>query len=72
MIAYALDKAKAMGYKAVFLQGDPRFYEKFGFVPAYKYGIYHETDPAGNAEYCMVNVLVTGALDGITGMTYYE
>lgn len=72
MISYALTKAKGLGYKAVFLQGNPRFYEKFGFEPTYKYGIYHQIDKEKNAEYCMVNVLVPEALNGITGVTYYN
>ena len=72
MIAFVLAKAKEMGYFAVFLQGNPRFYEKFGFEPTYKYGIYHEIDKEKNAEYCMVNILSPGALDGVTGTTYYN
>ena len=72
MITYALAKAKEMGYTAVFLQGNPRFYEKFGFEPACNYGIYHKDDKERNAEYCMVNVLVPNGLDGITGTTYYD
>ena len=72
MIGFALSKARGMGYVAVFLQGNPRFYEKFGFEPSYKYDIYHEKDEDRNAEYCMVNVLVPGGLDGITGQTYYQ
>lgn len=72
MIAFALQKAKKMGYIAVFLQGNPRFYEKFRFEPTYKYNIYHETDKEKNADHCMVNILKPGALDGITGKTYYD
>ena len=72
MIRYALQAAKDMGYIAVFLQGNPRFYEKFGFMPTYRCGIYHEIDKDKNAEYCMVHVLWPGALDDITGTTYYE
>lgn len=72
MIAHALAKATAMGYAAVFLQGNPRFYKKFGFEPTYPHGIYHEIDKEKNAEYCMVKLLVPGGLDGITGVTYYD
>ena len=72
MIVYALAKAKEMGYIAVFLRGDPAFYEKFGFEPTYKYEIHHQTDKEKNSEYCMVNVLAPGGLDGITGVTYYK
>ena len=31
LIKHSLTKAKAFGYKAVFLVGNPEFYEKFGF-----------------------------------------
>ena len=72
MILHALEKAKRMGYVAVFLQGDPGFYIKFGFEPTYKHGIYHQKDEERNAEYCMVKVLVPGAVDGISGVTYYD
>ncbi len=72
MINFALKKAKDIGYIAVFLQGNPQFYKKFGFEPAYKHNIYHEIDKDRNAEYCMVKILKQGALDGITGMTNYE
>ena len=37
----ALDLAREMGYKAVFLCGEPEFYRKLGFVPTFEYGIYH-------------------------------
>jgi predicted N-acetyltransferase YhbS len=72
MITFALGKAKEMGYAAVFLQGNPNFYKKFGFEPTYKYKIYHEIDKERNADYCMVNILLSGALDGISGLTYYN
>jgi predicted N-acetyltransferase YhbS len=72
MIVHALSKAKEAGYTAVFLQGDPQFYGKFGFIPAHRLGIYHQTDPTRKAEHCMVHLLTPGALDGIAGMTDYE
>jgi Predicted acetyltransferase len=72
MIAFSLSKAKEMGYTAVLLQGNPRFYEKFGFEATYKHGIFHESDADRDAEHCMVNILTPGALDGISGMTYYD
>ncbi len=71
MIEYACEQAKQMGYKAVFLQGDPNFYSKFHFVPTYLYEIYHEDDKDRNAEYCMVRLLEENALFGITGTTNY-
>jgi len=72
MITHALATAKEMGYKAVFLQGDPKLYARFGFEPAYRREIYHQSDKTRESEYCMVNRLIPGGLDGITGETYYE
>ncbi len=72
MIEFALSRAADAGWDAVFLQGDPQFYVRFGFVPAYRFGILHASDPASKLEHCMVKVLTQGALDGITGMTDYD
>ena len=41
LVIQALDRARAMGYGAVFLGGDPKLYGRFGFEPSYKYGINH-------------------------------
>lgn len=57
--------AQAMGYKSVFLVGDPAYYHRFGFQPTVKYGI-KETEPIPD-EYVMVCPLVDNALAGITG-----
>ncbi|MCL2386341.1 MAG: N-acetyltransferase [Defluviitaleaceae bacterium] len=73
LITFALDKAKEMGYVAIFLGGPAHLYEKFGFEPSYKYGIHHEKsgEVEGYAEGYMVHVLIPNALDGITGTTSY-
>ena len=42
LVEHALNKAKEMGYGAVFLGGNPKLYARFGFEPSSKYGIYHE------------------------------
>lgn len=34
LIRWGLDQAKRSGWQAVFVLGDPRFYERFGFDPA--------------------------------------
>ena len=65
MIDKALGPAVQMGYKAVFLCGDPQIYGKMGFVPTYRYNIFHKDDAA--AEWSMVRELYEGALEGITG-----
>ena len=59
--------AKNMGYKAVFLCGNPNFYSKFGFKPSYQYNIFHIEDESKKADYCMVHELIEGALSGVSG-----
>jgi len=50
LINNALDLARKMRYKAVFLCGEPNFYRKLGFVPTFAYEIYHHTDENKNAQ----------------------
>ena len=71
LVEYALNKAKEMGYGAVFLGGNPKLYARFGFVASSRYGIYHENREQWGDEGYMVCVLKSGALDGITGTTSY-
>ena len=59
--------AKNLGYRAVFLCGDPELYKKFGFKPSFEYGIYHISDGSKKAEWSMVYELVEGALKDISG-----
>ena len=61
----ALEKARQIGYGAVFLCGDPAIYRRLGFVPSYEMGIYHVKDR--HAEWSMVRELAPGALRGIRG-----
>ena len=65
MIDEALRIAGGMGFRAVFLCGDPEIYSKLGFVPSYRYNIFHKNDAA--AEWSMVRELYSGALNGISG-----
>ena len=65
LVDEALGIAEQMGYRAVFLCGDPEIYSRLGFVPTYRYNIYHKDDKA--AKWSMVRELYDGALDGITG-----
>jgi len=63
----SFEVAEGLGYRLVFLCGDPQFYRKIGFAPTYEHGIYHVTDAEKNAEWCMVRELVSGTLKEITG-----
>jgi len=65
MTEEALIRARNMGFRAVFLCGNPDIYSKLGFVPSYSYSIYHKSDKL--AEWSMVKELYKDALKGISG-----
>ena len=67
MIKEAFSIAKKLGYKAVFLCGNPELYKKFGFIPSFKYNIFHISDTSKEAEWCMAYELIKDSLKGITG-----
>ncbi len=67
MMERSFEIAKKLGYKAVFLCGEPKLYRKLGFVPTFEYDIYHISDVQRNAEWCMVRELVSGTLDQVNG-----
>jgi len=67
MVEEALRIARGMGFKAVFLCGDPVIYERLGFLPSYQYNIFHKTDESKTAKWSMVRELYNGALDDISG-----
>ena len=69
MILAGQEKARSMGYKAVFLLGDPAYYNRFGFGPTFHYNIRCSIDlPEDHQENIMVCELVPGALDGVSGI----
>ena len=67
MINRSFEIAKEMGYKAIFLCGNPELYKKFGFKSTFEYKIYHVKDKNKNAEWSMVYELVEGSLKNIEG-----
>ena len=71
LVEYALEEAEKMGYGAVFLGGNPKLYARFGFEPSSTYGIYHKDREKWGDEGYMVCLIKSGALDGVTGTTYY-
>lgn len=72
LIYTALKKAQDMGYKAVFLAGNPAYYSRFGFVPALRYGIKcNIAVPEELLENIMVCELFPQALDGISGIVEF-
>ena len=67
MVEEVLRIAKDMGFRAVFLCGDPETYRRLGFVPSYSYNIFHIDDDTKTAPWSMVRELYGGALNGISG-----
>ena len=72
MMERAFEIAVGLGYRLVFLCGDPAFYRMIGFTPTFEHGIYHVNDKDKNAEWCMVRELAAGALVGVGGTVDIE
>lgn len=62
----ACEIARGLGYKAVFLCGDPDYYNRFGFTSSINYGIENVNDVP--SQYCLALELLPNALKGITGI----
>ena len=72
LIEYGFEKAKALGYKAVIVEGNPMNYRSRGFVTSADYGITaHESVGLPAPECLMVKELVPGSLKGIQGQVSY-
>ena len=73
LIEYGLAKAREMGYRAVIVEGNPRNYRSRGFKTSADFGITaHESVGLPAPECLMVQELVPGGLDGITGQVRYD
>lgn len=70
LIEHALEEASMLGYKAVFIYGDPSYYKKFGFAPAEKFNI--GTPDNHFAEALMAYPLEKDALKPIGSGKFYE
>jgi predicted N-acetyltransferase YhbS len=68
LLREGLKLAREMGYKVVFLWGDPNFYSRFGFVPSYKINIFHKHFQEREVDFIMVYQLCENILDGKKGM----
>ena len=72
LIEYGLEKAAAMGYQAVIVEGNPVNYRSRGFVTSAPFGITaHESVGLPAPECLMVKELVPGGLEGIHGEVAY-
>ena len=73
LIEYGFEKAAAMGYKAVIVEGNPMNYRSRGFATSAEFGITaHESVGLPAPECLMVKALVPGGLDGIHGIVEYS
>ena len=72
LIECGFEKAAALGYKAVIVEGNPMNYRSRGFVTSADYSITaHESVGLPAPECLMVRELVPGGLDGIYGEVCY-
>lgn len=66
VVQAATQACAGSGCDAVVLEGDPAYYERFGFEPATGYGLASDLDPPSWAfQVCPCR---PGALDGVTGV----
>ena len=69
LITEGIKLAEKMGYKTVFLAGDPNYYNRFGFVATIDHNIKSSLDlPEEFYKNIMVYEIVPNALQGITGI----
>lgn len=69
LVAAGLQRCRALEQDAVFVLGDPGYYQRFGFKRASSYGI---ANTYGVDEPFMLIDLVPGCLDGISGTAHYR
>jgi predicted N-acetyltransferase YhbS len=70
LINESLITAKNLGYKGIFLYGNPKYYCKFGFKNAAQYKIM--TSTGENFDEFMGLELFQGSLDGVHGKYFYD
>ena len=69
LLDYSLEKAEAMGVAAVLFEGNIGFYGHSGFTYARSFGIrYHDLPEGADDSFFLCKELISGYLDGITGV----
>jgi putative acetyltransferase len=69
LVRAGLDRCPALGWKAVFLVGNPAYYGRFGFELAAPLGFRYQSEAFDPV--LQVAILEPGALDGIEGEVVY-
>ncbi len=70
LVEAGLAACSEVGAQTVFVLGHPDYYPRFGFEPAWRYGLYYGK-PGPNPAF-FVQALVAGALDGASGECRYH
>jgi putative acetyltransferase len=71
LVREGIDWLRKAGYERVCVLGHPKYYPRFGFVPAYStYGVSCEYNVSD--EVFMALELQPGAFDGVTGVFHYH
>jgi predicted N-acetyltransferase YhbS len=70
LVGHTLGKARSMGFRAVLIFGHEKYYPRFGFENAEKYGI--TTADGKNFPAFMALPLCDGALEGVNGRLLYD
>ena len=69
LLDYCLDKAAELGFGAVLFEGNINFYSKCGFDYARNFNIrYHDLPEDADSSFFLCRELITGYLDGISGV----
>ena len=70
LVRAGLERSRELGWRAVFLVGNPAYYSRFGFVPANPLGFQYGK-PAFEPAF-QVAVLEEGALEGASGRVHFH
>ncbi|MGE0131202.1 MAG: GNAT family N-acetyltransferase [Blastocatellales bacterium] len=70
LVKHGLDCCREAGHRFAIVLGHPRYYPRFGFVPASSFGIKSKYDTPG--EHFMAIELLEGALRNQAGMAKYQ
>lgn len=70
LVRYGLNQSKEAGFHSVIVLGHPRFYPRFGFLPASRWNITAPWEVPDEAFLALE--LVPGALEGVSGCVAYS
>ena len=70
LVHAGLERCAEVGFSAVVVLGHPKFYPRFGFEPASRFGLRSTYDVPDDV--FMALELVDGALQGTSGVVHYD